>query len=110
ITPSKADRPPSSSGIDTVDLIAVQRHFLHIGTPLTGCPLTAADVNNDSNVNTVDVVAIQRFFLGSTVGIGNAGKYQFVPSIRTYSNLTSNQPGQNYDSLIFGDVAPGYVH
>lgn len=110
ITPSKADRAPGSPGIDTVDLVAVQRHFLHLGIPLAGCRLTAADVNNDSNVNTVDVVAIQRFFLGSPVGFGNTGKYQFIPSNRTYSNLTSNQPGQNYDSLILGDVAPGYVH
>jgi glucose/arabinose dehydrogenase len=110
VTPSKADRAPGSSGIDTVDVIAVQRQFLHLGTPLAGCRLAAADVNNDTNVNTVDVVAIQRFFLGSSTGIANVGKYQFTPSTRTYSNLNINQPGQDYDTLIFGDVAAGFVH
>ena len=71
-------------GINTVDVIATQRHFLVIGTPLAGCRLTAADVNGDTNVNTVDVIAIQRFFLGLTTGIANVGKYQFTPASRTY--------------------------
>src|SRR5213079_1248879 len=63
VTPTKAGLPPGSTGINTVDVVATQRHFLVIGTPLTGCRLTAADVNGDSAVNTVDVVAIQRYFL-----------------------------------------------
>ena len=50
-----------------VDAIAVQQHYLQIST-LTGCALTAADVNEDSQVNTVDVVSIQRFFIGRTFG------------------------------------------
>ena len=110
VMPSKPDRPPGSPGIDTVDLVAVQRHFLNVGTPLSGCRLTGADVNGDSAVNTVDVVAIQRFFLGSSTGIANVGKYQFAPVSRSYSPLATDQTGHNYSTLIFGDVAPGYVH
>src|SRR5205814_2593908 len=63
----------------------------------------------DNTVNTVDIVAIQRFFLGATTGTANVGKYQFTPSSRTYSAIASNQTGQNYDALVFGDVAPGFV-
>ena len=76
----------------------------------SGCRLTGADVNGDSAVNTVDVVAIQRFFLGSSTGIANVGKYQFAPVSRSYSPLATDQTGQNYGALVFGDVAPGYVH
>src|SRR6185436_12254476 len=47
VTPTKAARVPGSAGIDTVDVIATQRHFLGLGTPLTGCRLTAADANGD---------------------------------------------------------------
>src|SRR5204862_5920617 len=68
VTPTKAARAPGSSGIDTVDVIAMQRHFLNLGTPLSGCRLTAADVNGVGGINTVDVIAIQRFFLGLTTG------------------------------------------
>jgi hypothetical protein len=92
-----------------VDVIATQRHFLNI-TPLpSGCRLTAADVNADASINTVDVIAIQRFFLGLTTGIANTGKYQFNPASRTYPGVVSNQTAQNYDTLIFGDVASPFA-
>ena len=110
VTPSKADISPGSVGIDTVDVIAIQRHFLTLGTPLSGCRLTAADVNALNGVDTVDVIAVQRFFLGLSTGIANCGKYQFNPLNRLYSPLTSNQTGQNYNALVFGDVASGFVH
>ena len=73
-------------------------------------PLTAADVNGDTAITTVDVIAIQRFFLGLSTGIANTGQYQFTPANRTYPGMVSNQTGQNYDALVLGDVASGFVH
>ena len=108
VTPAKSARTPGSTGINTVDVIATQRHFLAISL-LTGCRLTAADVNGDANVNTVDVIAIQRFFLGLSTGIANVGKYQFSPTNRTYPVLSGDQTGQNFDTLVFGDVATPFV-
>jgi hypothetical protein len=93
-----------------VDVIATQRHFLNIGTPLSGCRLTAADVNGDASINTVDVIAIQRFFLTLTTGIANTGKYRFTPVNRSYVGVVSDQTAQNYDTLVFGDVASSFVH
>jgi hypothetical protein len=93
-----------------VDALAVQRHFLVLGTPLSGCRLTAADVNGNASVDTVDVIATQRFFLALSTGLANVGKYQFNPASRSYSGIVSNQSGQNYDALIYGDVASGFVH
>lgn len=109
VTPTKTALLPASVGINTVDVIATQRHFLVLGTPLSGCPLTAADVNGDISINTVDVIAIQRFFLGVTSGIANTGTYRFNPVSRSYLALGSNRTGQNYDALIFGDVAPPFA-
>ena len=109
VTPTKAALAPSSAGIDTVDVIATQRHFLGLGTPLSGCRLTAADVNGINGVDTVDVIAIQRFFLGLSTGIANTGKYQFNPVSRSYPGVASNQTGQNYDTLVFGDVASPFA-
>src|SRR5205814_1924781 len=103
VTPTKAARVPGSDNIDTVDVIATQRHFLNLGTPLAGCRLIAADVNGDSSVDTVDVIAIQRFFLGLSTGIANVGKYQFTPVNRTYTGIVRNQTAQDYDTLVFGD-------
>jgi hypothetical protein len=66
-------------------------------------------VNGVNGVNTVDVIAIQRFFLGLSTGIANTGKYQFSPTNRTYSGIVTDQTGQNYDTLIFGDVASPFA-
>jgi hypothetical protein len=109
VTPTKAARVPGSANINTQDVIATQRHFLNLGTPLSGCKLLAADVTGDTLVNTSDVIAIQRFFLGLSTGIANVGKYQFIPVNRTYSGIVRNQSAQNYDTLVFGDVASPFV-
>jgi len=110
VTPSKAPLAAGSAGITIVDVVAAQRQALNLGAPLTGCRLTAADVNNNSSVDTVDVIAIQRFSLGLTTGIANTGKYNCTPANRTYSAIVTNQNGQNYNALIYGDVASGFVH
>ena len=107
VTPSKAGLAPASTGINTVDVIGVQRHYLNVTLIPPGCRLTAADANGDLAITTVDVIAIQRFYLGLTTGTANVGKYQFAPASRSYSPLISNQTNQNYDALIFGDVVTG---
>jgi hypothetical protein len=108
VTPSKAALLPGSANINTVDVIAVQKQFL-TGTFLSGCKLTAADVNGDALVNTQDVIAIQRFFNGQTTAIANVGKYSFTPVNRTYTGVVTGQSAQNYDTLVFGDVASPFA-
>ena len=105
VTPTKADLTPGCSGcgINTSDVIAIQQHYL-LYTSLTGCALAAADVDGNNMVNTVDVLAVQRFYLGSSQNIANVGKYKFTPVNRTYPSLVSDQTGQDYDALVFGDV------
>jgi hypothetical protein len=109
VTPNKSGLTPGSAGINTVDVVAAQRHFLFIALLPPGCRLTAADVNGDSFVDTIDVIAIQRFFVGFATGTANVGKYQFVPSSRSYSGIVTDQSGEDYDALILGDVASPYV-
>ena len=108
MTPAKAALPPGSAGITTVDVIATQRHFLNIAA-LSGCRLIAGDVNGDSAITTIDVIAIQRFFIGLTSGTVDVGTYKFTPATRSYSNVIADQSSQNYDALVFGDVASPFV-
>jgi hypothetical protein len=108
-TPSKAARLPGSAGIDTIDVVAVQRHFLAISL-LTGCRLAAADCASPPGITTADVIAIQRFFLELTTGTGNVGQYSFTPASRSYSPGGGNQNGQNYDTIVFGDVAAPFAN
>jgi hypothetical protein len=108
VTPTKTTLTSGAGNINIVDVIAVQKQAL-TGIFLSGCALTAADVNGDGAINTVDVIAIQRFFLGLSTGIANIGKYQFSPVNRSYPGIGSDQTGQNYDALIFGDVASPFA-
>jgi hypothetical protein len=109
VTPTKTALLPGSPGISTVDVIAVQRHFLNLVPLPPGCRLAAADANGDTAVDTVDVVAIQRFFLGLSTGTANVGKYQFNPQNRTYPTMVNDQVDQSYGSLIFGDVVTPFA-
>ena len=110
MTPSKTGLAPgSSNGIDTIDVIATQKHFLNNPPLPPGCRSLAADVNEDGNVTTIDVIAIQRFFLGLPTGIANVGRYRFTPASRVYPTLNTNQTEQDYDILIFGDVASPFA-
>ena len=97
VTPSKAPLAPCSPGINTADVMA---------RGLTGCRLTAADVNRDGTINTVDVIAVLRFFFCLSTGIANVGKYQFNPPV---SPPISSTTVQDFNALIFGDVAPPFV-
>ena len=101
---------PGTGNITGTDAIAIQRHFLVLGTPLSGCRLMAADVNGIGGVDGIDAIATQRFFLGLTSGIANVGKYKFTPVNRSYTGIVTNQPAQDYDALVFGDVTGLFQH
>ena len=110
VTPAKTALTPGSAGISTVDVVAIQRHFLNISLLPPGCQLVAADVNGDNLITTADIISVQRFILNNSTGIANVGKYQFTPASRTYPAVVTDQTGQDYDTLVFGDVVSGFVH
>ncbi len=109
VVPSKNPLSPGSPGITTVDVVAIQRHFLNIAPIPLGCRLAAADVSGDANINTVDVIAVQRFFLGLSTGIAGTGQYHFSPSNRTYSGIITDQTDQDFDVFVFGDVVTPFA-
>ena len=116
VTPTKAALAPGSAGINGQDVLAVRKHILGLALLPVGCRLTAADVNGvfppggDGAINGSDVIAIQKFVLGNTSGIFNVGKYQFNPANRTYTGIVTDQTAQNFDALVFGDVATGFIY
>src|SRR4029079_14686379 len=48
VTPTKTALPPGTNTINTIDIVAIQRHFLNVTFIPPGCRLTAADVNGDN--------------------------------------------------------------
>lgn len=109
VMPSKNAQPVGSSSITTVDLVAIQRHLLNVGIPLSGCPLDAADVTGDNVINTADIIATQRFILGLQMGVGNTGAYRFVPASRSYQEMYYSEAAQNFSAFVLGDVTYPFV-
>ena len=109
MTPTKSALTPAAPGINIADVVAVQRHFLNVALIPPGCRRTAADVNGDTVINVVDVVAIQRFSLGLSTGIANTGRYKFTPASRSYPGVATDQTGQDYDTLVFGDIVSPFA-
>jgi len=109
VTPSKGALAPASASINTVDVLAVQRHFLNVALIPAGCRLTAADAVINGTINTQDVLAIQRFFNGFTSGVGSCGQYKFVPASSSYASIGSNQV-TNYAMYVVGDVATPFAN
>ena len=109
LTPTKA-AVLTSSGINTMDAIAIQRHFLNIVLLPVGCPREAADTNDPPNgVSTLDSMAVQRFYLGLTEsGIAQTGRYKFQPVNRSFTPLTGNPPS-NFSVMVLGDPISSFV-
>lgn len=108
VTPSKTRIEPTTGGIDTADIIAIQNHFLGF-VPLVGCQLIAGDVNTDNSINTIDVVAIQRFYLGVPTGLASVGKHKFIPDDREYNDIVEDQIDQDFDTIVIGDVTKPFI-
>jgi hypothetical protein len=107
VTPSKARLAPGSHGIDNVDLMTALR-YQWVRPPFP-CLWDTADVDGINGFNNVDLIAFQRFILGLSTGIANVGAYHFSPVNRAYSPLISNETDQDYDTILFGDLAPPYA-
>jgi hypothetical protein len=107
VTPSKAALPAGTGNINTLDVIAVQRYYLTLGTLVC---LECGDVTGNGRVDTSDVVAIQRFFLGQAFGTANSGHYTFTPASAKYAEIVTDQFNQDYCAYVMGDVVGPFVH
>jgi hypothetical protein len=77
---------------------------------LSGYQRYAADVNGDAAVRMNDAMQIARYAVdleGS--GTNKAGDWIFDPPQRSYTNLQTDQTGQNYVAVIRGDVDGGWA-
>ena len=102
LTPSKTDQ---TSGISAFDAALVLQHSAGLIT-LAGAALTAADVDRSGDVNSQDAF----YVLQQTVGLldlpfpGAGASWLFTPATRSYTNLNSDQTGQDFTGILLGDV------
>ncbi len=115
-----------ANGINTTDVLFVQRHILNTTKLNSAYKLIAADVNGDKLINSTDVLRLKRLILGTDTtftkgsGINKIDRlwefvdsaYQFPDTTNpfpfkdsiSFTNLTSNKINQTFIGIKLGDV------
>ncbi len=84
VTPSKDNN--YLNGVNTRDIVAIQRHLLGMSPFNKPTQYIAADVNNSHSVSTADIVAIRKLILGKAVKYAHNTSWRFVPENFAFDN------------------------
>ena len=103
LTPSKSD---GANGISAYDASLALQHDAGLIT-LAGYPFTAGDVNQSGAVTSMDAFYIlQKAVDLITLPFPGAGiVWAFAPGSRDYTNLGANQTGQDFTTVLLGDIS-----
>ncbi len=100
----------------------MRRHILGIGALVSPYKILAAAECNaagDTQVSTADILLTRQLILGQSTSYPTSRLWQFIPSdyvfpdvtnpfpfptTRTYTNITTNQTGQDFIGIKLGDV------
>jgi hypothetical protein len=82
-------------GVNTIDLVHIQRHLLGISR-LSGYKLIAADVDNDQRVALNDIVALRKLILGVDEKFEQPeSAWKFIPTDYAIQNMNNPWPHDN---------------
>jgi len=107
-----------TNGINTVDIIKIQRHILGIAPLNSAAKLLAADVNADNKINGLDLIELRKLVLGvytelpqtDSWTILNAKSEMILENPWSYNevinifNMTENMMDQDFLAVKIGDV------
>ena len=107
LAPAKSD---NVNGISAYDASLALQHDAGLIT-LSGHAFTAADVNRSGAVTAMDAYYIlqKAADLISTPFPGAGRVWEFVPSNREYTNLSSNLTGQDFTGILLGDPSGNWT-
>jgi type 1 glutamine amidotransferase len=119
VAPSKSNDLNITNGISAADIALIRAHILGNQKLSTPYKIIAADVNGSGTVSSADILQIHKLILGISPTFPGGRLWEFVrsdyvfsnpdvpfpaDSSRTYSNISSNQAGQNFIGIKLGDV------
>ena len=84
------------NGVNTIDLIIIQRHILGEARLDTPFKMIAADINNDERINGLDLIELRKFILGVYTEFPQNESWKLIPANQT---LTLDNPW-SYDTHI----------
>ena len=74
------------NGINTIDLIKIQRHVLGLERFDSPYKLIAADVNDDNRINGLDLIQLRKMILGVFTEFPQNDSWLFVPESHTFED------------------------
>ena len=90
IIPEKNKEP--ENGVNTIDLIMIQRHILGIQLLDTPYKIIAADINNSERVDGTDLVELRKLILGVYLEFPQNESWRFVDADHTFNDLSKPWP------------------
>ena len=78
VAPTKND--DVNNGVNTLDLVKIQRHILGLETITDPYLLIAADINGSDRVTAADLLALRKVILGVTSEFPNNKSWRFIPA------------------------------
>jgi hypothetical protein len=76
----------ANKGINTLDLIKMQRFILGLGGLDSPYQMLAADINRSGSITTIDLLMVRKLILGIETGLEEDGLWMFMPEGYTFEN------------------------
>lgn len=80
------------NGVNTLDLLKIQRHILNITRLNEAHKIVAADANNDLKVDVNDLVDLRKLVLGVIDNLPRNISWRFVDASQTFSDINNPWP------------------
>jgi hypothetical protein len=80
------------NGVNTLDLVTIQRHILGIAKLDNAYKYVAADADNNQKINLSDLVELRKLVLGITNELPSNTSWRFVDSKQTFADISNPWP------------------
>lgn len=123
LAPSKTD--DHLRGVNTIDLLIMQKHILSIKPLETAYQYIAGDINNDQKINVADLVTLKQVILGVIGNFPEDKAWKFIPrdikftdaknpykfdQFKSYTSLMLDDLGADFLMLKMGDLDASYAN
>lgn len=85
VVPAKND--DYRNGVNTLDIVFIQRHILGIETLSSPHKMIAADVNSDESIKPSDLLELRKLILGITTELPNAESWRFIDAAYEFPSM-----------------------
>jgi len=101
------------NGVNTLDLIHIQRHILGLQKIESPYQLIAADINNSQNVDATDLVELRKLILGIYEEFPDNESWRFIDATHVFKDRTNPWIDYGVESMqinnMTGDVTADFI-